>query len=432
MIPSRRLVLLGAVPVGLALAWVVVPSLLPVIAAVDGLLIAAALVDALRGGASVEVRREHAPVASVGARFEVAVVVRNTSGRTLDLVVDDDTPCPSEGLPLTLRLAPGASGRVSYTLLPTRRGRYVFGPVTTRWSSPLALWSRQVRHPGAAAEDAFRVYPDFSYLRHDVLRGRQDERRMPVRARRKPGGESEFERLRSYVPGDPYRHIDWKATARRQRFVSREYGQEVNQNVVFLIDAGRTMGASLGGLTTFDVALNAALAMGHAALRQGDRVGLLVFDREVRTWLPPRGGARSGARLLQGTYDVFPSMHEPDYAGAFRHLAGAVRRRSLVVLLTAAHDQVNADAASAVVGALAGRHLPVCVWLRDPSLDAIVDGSQATDPFVAAAAAELVRWREAALASWRQRGALVVDCAPDKLSARLLDAYLEVKARRLL
>ena len=70
--------------------------------------------------------------------------------------------------------------------------------------------------------------------------------------------------------------------------------------------------------------------------------------------------------------------------------------------------------------------------LAIPTLDAIVDGSQATDPFVAAAAAELVRWREAALASWRQRGALVVDCAPDKLSARLLDAYLEVKARRLL
>lgn len=432
MIPARRLVLIGAVPVGLALAWVVVPSLMPLIAMLDGVIVALALTDALRARATVSVRREHGAVASVGVGFEVAIVVRNTSTRRLSLVVSDDAPCGAEGLPLYLELAPGEARRATYRVHPTRRGRYVFGPITTRWSSPLGLWMRQARQPGAVGEDAFRVYPDFSTLRDDALRARQDDRRLPVRARRRPGGESEFERLRSYVPGDPYRHIDWKATARRQRFVSREYGQEVNQNVVFLIDAGRTMGANLGELTAFDVALNAALAMGNAALRRGDRVGLLVFDREIRVWMPPRGGSRSGARLLQGTYDVFPSLHEPDYAGAFRHLAGAVRRRSLVVLITAAHDQVNAQAATAVVSALVGRHLPLCVWLRDPTLDHLNQGLGEPSPYVRAASAELARWREAALTSWRQQGALVVDCAPDELSTRLLDSYLEVKARRLL
>lgn len=432
MIPSRRLVLICAVPVGLALAWVVVPALMPVIAALDGVIVALAVTDALRTRASVSVRREHGPLASVGQPFEVAIVVRNTSARPLSLVMSDDAPCPAEGLPVSLSLAPGEASRVVYRLHPSRRGRYVFGPVTARWSSPLGLWSGQAHLPGAAQEDAFRVYPDFQMLRDGALRARQDDRRLPVRARRKPGGESEFERLRGYVPGDPYRHIDWKATARRQRFVTREYGQEVNQNVVFLIDAGRTMGASLGELTAFDVALNAALAMGDAALRRGDRVGLLVFDREVRAWMPPRGGVRSGARLLQGVYDVFPSMHEPDYAGAFRHLAGAVRRRSLVVLLTSAHDQVNAQAASAVVTALVGRHLPLCVWLRDPALDALSRGQGDGSPYARAAASELARWREEALTTWRQQGALVVDCAPDELSTRLLDSYLEVKARRLL
>ena len=432
MIPSRRLVLLCAVPVGLALAWVVVPALLPLIAMLDGAIVALAVTDALRGGATVAVRREHGPVASVGKRLEVGIVVRNTTARPLSLLLSDDAPCPTDGLPLSVDLAPGEAKRVSYGLHPAGRGRYVFGAVIARWSSPLGLWSRQAALPGAAGEDAFRVYPDFSMLRDGTLRSRQDERRLPVRARRKPGGESEFERLRSYVPGDPYRHIDWKATARRQRFVTREYGQEVNQNVVFLIDAGRTMGANLGELTAFDVALNAALAMGDAALRRGDRVGLLVFDREVRAWMPPRGGTRSGARLLQGVYDVFPSLHEPDYAGAFRHLAGAVRRRSLVVLLTSAHDQVNAAAMSAVVTALVGRHLPLCVWLRDPALEELARGQGDGSPYARAAAAELVRWREEALATWRQKGALVVDCAPDELSARLLESYLEVKARRLL
>jgi uncharacterized protein (DUF58 family) len=297
-----------------------------------------------------------------------------------------------------------------------------------RFRSPLGLFEAQRR---VAVDTALRVYPDFRQLRHDGLRAREDEQRLPVRVRRRPGGENEFERLRPYVRGDSYRHIDWRATARRREPITREFGQESNQNVILLLDAGRMMSARAGDLSAFDHALNAALMVGQTALRHGDRVGLLAFDRDVRAWLPPRAGSQGGSRLIRGLYDVFPSDHEPDYALAFRHLATRVRRRSLVVLFTSVVDEVNGALARQLVGALARRHVPLCVWVRDPEVEALLH-APGVDPYTRAAAAELAGWRERALEDLRHRGALVVDEDPAALTPNLLARYLEIKARRLL
>lgn len=194
------------------------------------------------------------------------------------------------------------------------------------------------------------------------------------------------------------------------------------------------MGAPCGDLTAFDHALNAAVLLGQTALRHGDRVGVLAFDSDVRAWIPPKSGARSGGRLIRGTYDLFPSMDEPDHAKAFRFLAQRVRRRSLVVLMTHVVDDVNAEAVEAVVGAMARRHLTMNVWLRDPALDDLLSQPAETvlDRYHRGAAAEVVADREAGLSRLARKGALIVDCPPSVLTGNLLTQYLEVKSRRLL
>lgn len=432
MIPTGRLLALLAVPTALSIAYALVEGVLPVVLALDAVIVVVALVDLAANRGEVEASRTHGAVQSVGLPFDVLLQVRNPGTRALAVRVHDDVDGERAGLPASAVLPAGEAVEVGYQLTLPTRGRWDFGQISVRWSSPLGLWERQVRID--TVDDHVRVYPDFTHLRRYGLKAREDELRLPVRARRKPGGENEFQRLRPYVPGDPYRHIDWKATARKRQFVTREFGQESNQNVIFLLDAGRMMTARLGDLTGFDHALNASLAMAHVALRHGDRVGLLAFDRQVRTWLPPRGGARSGSRLIQGTYDLFPTTEDPDYGMALRYLASRVRRRSLIVLMTAMTDEVNAQAATAVLGALHKRHVPVVVWLRDPDLDDMVDAPVADEAemYQRCAAAELVGWREKALDDLRRRGVLVVDASPEALTTDLLGRYLEVKARRLL
>ena len=431
MIPTRLLVALAVVPVGIAIVAAFVPGLVAVMVAFDLLLFGLAGLDLLLTRGQLSASRSYAGLQSVGRSFPVELTIANTGKRSLELRVTDDAPGLAQGLPHALRLDGGRQALLKYETRVDRRGEHAFGPITVRFRSPLGLWERQQR---LQVEGKVRVYPDFAQLRRYGLQARQDEQRLPVRVRRRAGGENEFERLRPYVPGDPYRHIDWRATARQGQFVSREYGQEVNQNLILMIDAGRMMSNKTGTLSAFDHALNAAIMLGQVALRHGDRVGLLAFDREIRAWIPPRGGARAGAGLIRGTYDVFPSLHAPDYALAFRHLATRVRRRSLVVLLTSVVDEPSAELVTQLVQALGGRHLPVCVWVKDTDVEALIDAPATSpmDTWARAATADYLSWREQSLRAMRKRGALVLDCAPEDTTPELLSRYLEIKARRLL
>lgn len=430
MIPTRAMAWLAAIPLVLSGVVVVLPEAAWPLLALDLVLLGLVTVDALTATGGVAVEREVHEVQAVGRPFDVALVVRNEGSRGAALRLMDSALQEASPV-LEVRLGPRMRDTLSYTTRVDQRGKHAFGPVSVRWPSRLGLWERQIRMdvPGLV-----RVYPDFGAQRRAGIEARLREEKVPARARRRPGGESEFERLRPYVPGDAYRHIDWKATARRRHFVTRQFRQEQNQNVIFLLDTGRMMGAHCGELVAFDHALSAAVVMGQQALKAGDRVGLLAFDSDLRAWLPPKGGARSGNRLIHATYDLFPTVHEPDYALALRHLGQRVRRRSLVVLLTSVADEASADLVQSVSSALGKRHLVVQVWLRDPNLDALVVEKAASveDQYARAAAAHLVAWRERSLAKLRQSGALVVDVPPEQLTASLLSRYLEVKARRLL
>jgi uncharacterized protein (DUF58 family) len=426
VIPNRALLLWSLVPLVLSLGMVIHRAVLAPLLALDLVLLLVALADLAWARFAFAAEREYAGLQAVGRPFPVVLRVRVSGQRALQAWVTDDAPGATEGLPARLALNPGSVAEWTYSCRLDRRGQHHFGPVTVRVVSPLGLWMRQLRVP---LSGEVRVVPNFAQLRSDNLATRLAEQRAPVRVRRRTGGESEFERLRPYVAGDSYRAVDWKATARRRELVSREYGQEVNQNVLLVLDAGRTMSGRFGELTGFDHGLNASMLLGQAALKHGDRVGLMCFDREVRCWVPPRGGARSGARLIRGVYDIFPTLHEPDYAGALRELAQRVRRRSLVVLVTAIQDEVNTALADALISALGKRHLVVVAWLKDPDLRARLGDPE---PAVRAAAAFLDLEREQALRELRRRGALVVDAEPEQLTSGLLTTYLEVKARRLL
>ena len=431
LIPTIRLVLAFSVPFALSVAAVFIPGLMWIVIGVDLLIVFIALIDLLLNRAKLSATRDVSRIQTVGRKFSVHVSLSNLGRRRLQVRLTDDAPGESGGLPVSADLPRRSMIEVAYDAQVDKRGVHEFGPVTVRYRSLLGFWERQKTLP---VKTTLQVYPNFRQIRHYGMAARDAERRLPVRVRRRAGGENDFERLRPYVPGDPYRHIDWKATARRREFTTRQFQQESNQNVIFLVDSGRLMTGKCGDLTAFDHALNAALMMGQMALRHGDRVGMLVFDAKVRVWLPPKGGARSGGRLIRGTYDVFPEYVEPDYSLAFRHLSQRVRQRSLVVLLTSVIDEVNAGLATSLVQAMSTRHLPLCVWIRDGEVDELLNhkAEVALDQYIRCAAAELTGWRELALMALHRRGAMVVDCKPEDLTARLLGRYLEIKARRLL
>jgi uncharacterized protein (DUF58 family) len=434
MIPSSRFVVLALAPLAVAVASVLVPSLVRPMLGLDALLALVAAIDALLARqALVLVEREAPKVLSVGRDNAIKLQVRSLARRPLVVSLTDDLPAEAvaSDLPATVRLPARGRATVTYHLRPSLRGAHALGAHHVRYPSPLGLWLRQLRLP---AEDAVKVFPDVKAVRTYELLARQNREAALVRAVRLRGGESEFERLREHVKDDEFRTIDWKATARRQRLISREYQQERNQSIVCMVDCGRLMTTESGGLSHLDHALNAVLMMSHVAARSGDHVGLIAYDTKVRAFVPPGGGARATQRVIQSTYDLHPTMVEPDHRAAFDFLSRRVRRRALVILFTQVIDDVAAGSVLRLMRGISSRHLPLCALFRDGALDAMVDSPPAgiDDLYRRGAAAEAILWRDRLVRDLKAGGALVLHTLPNRLTPALVNRYLEVKAQQML
>jgi uncharacterized protein (DUF58 family) len=434
MVPTRRLAVFALLATLLALVAGYAPPLRPAMLVVDGVLLLGALVDAAFAlGRRIDVDRQAAAILSVGRPNAVTLQLRNRSGRALRGTFADDAleACDAVGNPGGFELAGHGTASVRYELVPSRRGPRSFGAVSVRYPSPLGLVARQERLVLEAGVD---VYPDVHAARAlELLRrqGRQDARLGSLRVR---GGDTEFERLRPYQVGDEIRHVDWRASARRDDLTVRQFQAESNQNVVFAIDVGRGMRGDTGGLTAMDHALNAALLTADVALRGGDKAGLMVFDEVPRQFVPPTGGRAGGRRLTRAVYALEAGLAATDYHAAMGFLRAQVRVRSLFIVFTNLLDPRSAKELSVAVKGMLPRHLPLCVLLRDTDVETLATAPAATvdDLYVHAAAAESLAWRDALIRGLRRSGVLVLDAKPGELTPELVKGYLDVKARRLL
>ena len=114
------------------------------------------------------------------------------------------------------------------------------------------------------------------------------------------GGGTEFEQLREYTVDDEFRRVDWAASARVGRPIVRSYRPERNQNVLILMDNGRLSAAQTGGYPRLEHNIDAAIMLGEVATRLGDRVGMVTFDREVRSVVPLSRRSDQVSRLTGG------------------------------------------------------------------------------------------------------------------------------------
>jgi uncharacterized protein (DUF58 family) len=437
-VPSARLAMLAVVPLlfGALTAlepWFAWPMLIA-----DSALFLLAAADAWLGRRVIaEVKREPPRIFSVGRANPVRLQITTTARRPLVVQVNDDAVAALAIDDLPARVPVPATGHatVTYHVRPRARGLYELGDHHLRWATPLGLWQRQIRFP---ARDPVRVYPDVQAVRTYELLARQSLENRMVRTVRLRGGENEFEALRDYQRDDEYRAIDWKATARRQKLIAREYQQERNQSVLCMLDCGRLMTAETLGLSQLDHALNATLMLAHVATRAGDQVGMLAFDASIRAFLPPQGGRRAAQRVIAASYDIHAQVVETDFELAYAYLSHRLRKRSLVVLFTEVIDDVSARSVVRTMRGLGPRHLGLCVLFRDEALDAMAEPHMTADParpedlYQRAAAAEAIGWRDRLVRDLEEAGALVLQVAPAKLSPALINRYLKIKAERLL
>jgi len=334
------------------------------------------------------------------------------------------------GLPRTLALEPGMVASVSYRLRPNARGTFAFEGVHLRLHSPLRLWRRLCL---AGAAQRVRVFPNFAPLtRYALVSAEQASRMMGAHIKRRRGEGTDFHQMREYRVGDSLRQIDWKATSRVRKLISREYQDEKNQQLVVVLDTGRRMLARDGELAHFDHALDAALLVSYLALRQGDAVGLLAIGGEKR-WVPPQRGMAAIDTLLRASYDLQPRPVATDYLAAATELSLRQRRRGLLMLVTNLRDEDIEDLLAAV-RMLQKRHLVVVASLRERALDEVLgeDVRDVAGAVRAGATARYLAQREVAHDALRRHRVMVLDVTSEQLPAALVERYLAIKRDGLL
>ena len=393
-------------------------------------LLALALLDALRLKHLPQVRisRQMPGSLALGRWAEVPLKVEHDFGAPLGLLLFDHVPdgLSFDNFPLAIELQPDQFSQISYRLRPLKRGHFTFAHCEINLPSPLGLW---IGKRLLKVDNQTRVYPDFARLYGGELLAVDNWlSQLGVRQRQRRGQGLEFHQLREFREGDSLRQIDWKATARQRAPIAREYQDERDQQIIFLLDCGRRMRSQDDELSHFDHALNACLLLSYVALRQGDAVGLSTFASEHPRHLAPVKGSGQLNVLLNTVYDLDSTQRPADYQAAANQLLSRQKRRALVVLVTNLRDEDDEELLSAVKR-LSAQHRVLVASLREEMLDTLRQTKVQTLPEALAYCGTVNYMNERAELHERlsAHGVPVVDVRPAELGAELVTQYLSWK-----
>lgn len=326
------------------------------------------------------------------------------------------------------KMAPHARRSFSYHLKPLTRGVYEFGRLLAYVKSPLGLLQRRFE---TALPETVKVYPAFLQLRRYELMARTGLNQAGQQKIRRMGQSLEFEKIKDYVTGDDVRNINWKATARQGSLMVNTFTDTRRQQVYCLIDKGRNMKASFGGMTLLDYSINAALATLHTVLLRNDLAGLVTFSHNKVEILPAGNRKDQQQLLLEALYRQETDFKDPDYAGLYQQLFRAVGERSLLLLFTNFETASSLERQLPYLKQIARRHLLCVIFFQNDLLASLArqPAESLEEIYVHTLAARFNYDKRQILRELRRHGILALMSSPASLSTDVVNKYLELKAR---
>ena len=407
------------------------PSLIPLWKIALSLIAIVLLIDLILVYISqpIEVNRDLPGSLPLGVSRHVGLRVHNQGKTPHVLSIYDHFPLQvhSEGLPINISIPAQQHADLQYKIIANIRGKLVFPQVQLKLQSSLKFWHRNIILP---VSNTTNVYPNFAAISHYALLATDNNlSQMGIIKKRRRGEGQDFHQLREYREGDALRQIDWKATSRLQKLISREYQDERDQEIIFMLDCGHRMLTKDDELSHFDHTLNALLLLSYVALKQGDAVGLSTFASTDQRWLSPRKGQHTVQTILNTVYDLQPSTDAPDYSKAATDLLIRHKKRALVIILTNLRDEDTDDLLPAI-NLLKSRHLVLLASLRESSIDEILEKpiDDLQDAIESTATQQYLQHRNKTFEKLVSSGITTMDVQPDKMTVELINAYLGIKS----
>ncbi len=380
-----------------------------------------------RNQPQIELTRNARTNLSLGRKYTFNFTIENHSKHFAYFCVHEHHPVELfiEGLGMENTLKSGDQIQLSYCVLAKKRGHCKITGTELRIESKLRLWRVNwfIKNPIVC-----KVYPDFKVIRSAQFidaTANTSINGLKIYSRR--GDGTEFHQLRAYRQGDSLRQIDWCATSKCRKLISREYQEEQNQQIITMLDSGKRMNVRTKTGSHFDVALGALLMLGHTVLNKGDWFSMQSFGEKER-WLPNVKGAKNISRVMNHFYDLYPQECASDYLAAAEGLIEKKPKRALVLLVTTLSDESFSDLIPAIM-LLRRHHLVAMISIKNQAVQEVLDQEivdiRGADTYCAAL--DLQHRQQLNIRRISKLGVICINTDHGKLLPSMLNVYFRVK-----
>lgn len=367
---------------------------------------------------------------SIYEREEIAFSVYNKGDYRVYVEMKDEIPdfnFKADSKLMTGFVDPKEKEVLKYEVIPQKRGAFSFKGLHVRYMGKLGLCMKTFR---LDLNREYKIYPNLKNLRKyrlSICNNRSFKQGQ--KSLKMLGRGTSFESLREYVPGDEYRKINWKATARGNKPIINQYEPEKNQHVHMLIDTGRPMSYTVNGHRKLDMVVNTALVLSDIVNQNGDQSALLLFNTEVNNMVMPGKGAAHRNKILEALYHIDHTNETSNYDDAFYHLKRKERHRSIVFLFTDFDTVEEAENLLKVLPVISRNHVIVIILIKNENLIAAseVKIRNREDMFNKGVALELLEERQKLINLLNRRGVFCIECPSEKLEFTTINKYLQVK-----
>lgn len=326
-------------------------------------------------------------------------------------------------------LESGKPGMTSFVFKALRRGVYTFNKLNYRYRSTLDLF---YIYSSDTLKMELEVAPEFKELKQYLTMGRLNRlNEIGIHKNRLRGLGTEFESLREYTKDDNSRFIDWKASARLNRPVVKNFQMERQNNITLVLDCGRLMTGEEEGLSSLDYSINASLLLAYIALAMGDTLRIIAFSDKIKGDSLALGGQHALKKVVKFVTPLQADLSESNYRMLFSYLRTHVKKRSLVIFVSDIIDDINYELFKKNFSSLSKRHALLYLLIRDTVLDKEASGEIRTsdDLFPLAAARSMSLKRHQVITKLKHQGVDVLDVLPKEVSGSLINNYLTLKAK---
>ena len=371
---------------------------------------------------------------SNGDENEIRISVQSFYTFPISLRIFDELPhqFQKRDLEFNTSLHSGEEKIIQYSLRPVKRGEYSFGALNILVQSPLNLISRRFRF---SSDKMVPVYPSYLQMRkYELLAISQRLTETGIKKIRRIGHNQEFELIKEYISGDDIRTVNWKATARKSRWMVNQYQDERSQQIYSLIDKGRVMQMPFNGLSLLDYAINASLVISNIAIKKSDKAGLITFQDKIGSVLSASRLNNQMATIQEVLYNQKTAFLETDYSVLYTTIRRSVSQRSLLLLFTNFESVYSLQRQLPYLINLAKQHLLVVIFFENTELKSLIEKkTKNLKEVYHKALAERFSFEKKMIVKELQKvGIQSILTPPEKLTVNTINKYLELKARNLI